>query len=139
MDISPTLVRRTILRSALYDLIVTAPFATPWTARWMVAALGAAHDALGLPGQRPALHGAIAVLFANLMGSVVVVWAVVRLRAPTPAHGTADVVARGLFAMWMAVALVCDASPLLAGFLIAEVAWAIVQARAVRAARYALA
>jgi hypothetical protein len=128
---------RLIRRSALYDLIVTAPFATPWTARWLFDALGALHDALGLPGPRPALTGAIAMLLANLMGSLVVLWSIVRLRAPTLDHGVNDTVARGLFSLWMAWALVNGASPLIAGFLVAEIGWGAVQARAVRAARYA--
>jgi hypothetical protein len=124
---------RTIRRSALYDLIVTAPFATPWTAGWLVSGLGALHDALGASGQRPVLVGAIAVLLANLMGSLVVIWSIVRLRAPTLAHGATDTIARGVFSLWLAYALVAGASTLLAGFLVAEVAWGVVQLRAVRA------
>ena len=93
---------RTIRRSALYDLIVTLPFATPWTARWLFAGLGALHEALGLPGPRPVLVDAIPVLFANLMGSLVVVWSITRLHAPTLSHGVADTAARGAFALWMA-------------------------------------
>ena len=126
---------RTIRRSALYDLIVTAPFATPWTARWMVDGLGALHDALGLPGQRPVVAGALPVLLANLMGSLVVLWSVVRLRAPTLDHGHHDTIARGVFSLWMAWALLTGATPLLAGFLAAELAWGVIQGRAVRYAR----
>jgi hypothetical protein len=130
---------RTIRRSALYDLIVTAPFATPWTARWLFTGLSALHAWLGLPGQPPVVSDPIAVLLANLMGSLVVVWALVRLRAPAIPHGAADTVARGAFSLWMAWALISGASPLIAGFLVAEVAWGIVQARAIRRARYAVA
>jgi hypothetical protein len=126
---------RTIRRSALYDLIVTAPFATPWTARWLVDALGALHDTLGLSGQRPVLVGAIAILLANLMGSLVVIWSLVRLRAPTLDHGATDSLARGVFSLWMAYAILAGGSPLLLGFLVAEVAWGVVQLRAVRAGR----
>jgi hypothetical protein len=128
---------RVIRRSALYDVIVTAPFATPWTARAIVSALGALHDALGLSGERPALVGAIAVLLANLMGSLVVLWSIVRLRAPSLAHGATDTIARAVFALWMAWALVAGASPLLAGFLVAEITWGVAQGLAVRRARYA--
>lgn len=126
--------RRTIWRSALYDLIVTAPFATPWTARWVVDGLGAAHDALGVSGEHPALVGAIGVLFANLMASLVVVWAILRLRAPSLAHGFTDTAARGLFSLWMIVAMLRGASPLLTAFLIPEVAWGVAQGVAVRRA-----
>jgi len=137
-SLAPTIAAtRTIRRSALYDLIVTAPFATPWTARWAVAGLGAVHDALGLPGPRPALADPIATLFASLLGSLVVVWSILRLRAPTLAHGATDTIARGAFALWLTWALAAGASPVLAGFLIAEVAWGIAQARAIRNSGYA--
>jgi hypothetical protein len=56
----------------------------------MVDGLGALHDALGLPGQRPMLVGAVAILLANLLSSRVVLWSIVRLRAPTLAHGATD-------------------------------------------------
>lgn len=128
---------QTIRRSALYDLIITGPFATPWTARWVISALGALHDRLGLPGERPALPGITAALLASLMGTVVVVWSLVRLRAPTLAHGTADALARAGFSLWMIWALAAGGSPVLGGFLVAEIAWGIAQARAVRVARYA--
>lgn len=57
--------------SAWYDLVVTAPFATPWTFQWLHAALCQAASIVGagaLPGFDPT-H----VLFANLLGSVVAV------------------------------------------------------------------
>jgi hypothetical protein len=92
---------------------------------------------LGLSGQRPVLDSAIAILLANLMGSLVVIWSVIRLRAPTLAHGATDSLARGVFSLWMVWALITGASPLIAGFLVPEIVWGIVQARAVRAARYA--
>jgi hypothetical protein len=129
--------RRTIRRSALYDLIITAPFATPWTTRLLLDGLAALHDALGLPGQRPVLAGALAVLCANLMGSLVVLWSIVRLRTPALDHGTTDSIARGLFALWMICALAGGASLILLGFLVPEIMWGVVQLRAVRAARYA--
>lgn len=125
---------RTIRRSALYDLIVTAPFATPWTVTLLVRVLGAAHDALGLPGERPALPGAIAVLMANLMGTLVVLWSLARLRHTTVEQGATDTIARIAFAAWMAWALAAGASAIVAAFLVAELAWAVVQGRAVRAA-----
>lgn len=136
---SNTAALRTIRRSALYDLIVTLPFATPWTARALFAGMSALHGWLGLPGPPPVVSDPIAVLLANLMGSLVVVWSIVRLRAPAIPHGVADTAARAAFSLWMAWALIAGASPIIAGFLIAEVGWGIVQARAIRRARYAVA
>lgn len=125
---------RVVWASALYDLVVTAPFATPWTAKWLVGAMGAIHDGLGLPGARPALDGPVAILMANLLGTLVVLWAVARLRGPTLAHGRMDTIARVAFVAWMAWALAAGASAVVAAFLVAEIAWGIAQGHAVRAA-----
>ncbi len=84
--------RRWVRASAAYDLIATAAFATPWTFLLV-------HQALGrftpLPPFEP-LH----VLFANMLGSIVVVWSVLRLRHPEPIYGLYDAVARLLFFSW---------------------------------------
>jgi hypothetical protein len=66
-------------------------------------------------------------LYANLMGSVVVIWALLRIVEPLPAHGLLDGVARTLFAMWQAYALAHGATRLLWLFLVVEVAFGIVQ------------
>ncbi|MGZ3416850.1 MAG: hypothetical protein ACXVEF_16505 [Polyangiales bacterium] len=121
---------RIVFASALYDLIVTAPFATPWTAQHSFGMLGRAHAALGLSGVVPSLSDPFALLFANLMGSIVVVWSVVRLLSPTPRLGAADTAGRALFSLWMAFALAHGASSILVGFLVLEIAWAIVQGAA---------
>jgi hypothetical protein len=57
------------------------------------------------------------------MGSVVVVWALLRLVRPLPAHGRYDAVARALFATWQAYALAHGATRLLWLFLVVEVAF----------------
>lgn len=66
-------------------------------------------------------------LYANLMGSVVIVWAALRTVRPLPVHGLFDGVARILFSAWMAYALAHGASRILWLFLTVEVAWGIVQ------------
>lgn len=118
---------RIVWWSALYDLLVTLPFASPWTAAWISSALGALHVRLGLSGAPPTLDTPTALLFTNLMGSVVVVWSVVRLLQPTAFHGLADSVARLLFSSWMLYALLHGASPIVALFLVAELAWGLAQ------------
>lgn len=120
-------VRRVVRASAAYDLLVTAGFALPVTASAVFAVLGRAHEALGLTGAVPA-PDPFTVLFANLTGSLVVVWSVFRLLRPTTAAGTADVAARAFFSLGMAAALAHGASPLVGGMLVLEVAWGIVQA-----------
>ncbi|MEV7117773.1 hypothetical protein [Kitasatospora griseola] len=116
---------RTIRASAWYDLVVTAPFATPWTFALAHRALSAAGRTLGageLPPPEPVL-----TLFANLLGSLVVVWALLRLLRPLPVHGRYDSAARLLFACWQAWALAHGATGLLWGFLAVELTFGAAQ------------
>jgi hypothetical protein len=113
--------------SAAYDLVVTIGFATPWTLAVLVAVVGIGHNWLGLPGIVPDLD-TWQVLFANLMGSVVVVWSLVRLHLRLAVLGRYDMAARWLFAAWQVNALLNGASWVLIVFLVAEVAFGILQA-----------
>lgn len=123
--------RRIVFWSALYDLLVTWPFATPWTARWLGTRLAELHQQLAFAGAPPGLDTPIALLFANLMGSLVVVWSVLRLLRPSAELGAADVAGRALFSAWMTFALLNGASPVLVPFLVLEVAWGLAQAAVV--------
>ncbi|MER6351501.1 hypothetical protein ABT186_06540 [Streptomyces sp. NPDC001634] len=116
---------RVVRASAWYDLAVTAGFATPWTYALVHGALSSCGNALGL-GALPELDP-WQVLFANLMGSVVVVWAVLRIVRPLPEHGLFDGIARTLFATWQAYALAHGVSRLLWLFFGAEVAFGVLQ------------
>jgi hypothetical protein len=122
--ISPARYRRLVQASAWYDLVVTIGFATPWTFAWVHAALAAA--AHGLPGAFPAFEPAH-VLLANLLGSIVTVWAVLRIRDPQPQFGRYDAAARFLFAAWQLVAVAHGASVIVLGFTVVEVAFGIAQ------------
>jgi hypothetical protein len=102
--------------SALYDLIVTAGFMTPWTASWIFKAFAALSDALGLNRAVPTLD-VTAMLFANLLGSLVVVWSLWRLVQP----------ARTLFVVWQLFAVAHGASFLILGFTCFEVGFAMAQ------------
>ncbi|MDN3578458.1 hypothetical protein QWZ03_16940 [Chitinimonas viridis] len=128
---TPAQYRRLVRASAAYDLVVTAAFATPWSFALLHAALTALATALALPGEFPAFS-AVPMLMANLLGSIVCVWSVLRLRDPQQQFGRYDAVARGLFALWQAYALLQGASWLVAGFLVVELAWGIAQALPVR-------
>ncbi|MGC0334023.1 hypothetical protein RKD23_007013 [Streptomyces sp. SAI-170] len=116
---------RLVRASAWYDLVVTAAFVTPWTYALVHTALSWTGETLGL-GALPAREP-MQVLYADLMGSVVIVWSVLRLRAPLPVHGLYDGVARALFSLWMAYALAAGASGVLWPFLVVEAAWGVVQ------------
>nr|WP_263263481.1 hypothetical protein [Pseudomonas sp. RIT-PI-S] len=117
---------RIVRASALYDLIATAAFLTPWTASLCLKGFAALSQALELARPVPALD-ATAMLFANLLGSLVVVWAVWRLRYPSRAVGHYDALARGLFATWQLVAVAHGASVLVLGFTLFEVGFGIAQ------------
>jgi len=123
--------RNVVRGSAWYDLIVTAAFATPWSFAVLHGALTALSQALDLPGELPPFAPAH-MLMANLLGSLVCVWAVLRIRDPQALYGRYDAVARFLFAAWQGYALVHGASSLLVVFLVFELAWGIAQALPVR-------
>jgi hypothetical protein len=117
--------------SAVYDLLVTWPFATPWTLTWLYAQLAATAQALQLPGVVHPLD-ATHVLFANLLGSVVVVWSLARLLAPSVLLGRLDGVARFLFAGWQVYAVAHGASAIVLGFTAFEVLFGVLQFAPVR-------
>ena len=116
---------RLVRASGAYDLIVTVGFATPWTFALVHAALNSLSDAFGTSGfPEPDL---MQVLYANLMGSVVVIWSLLRVVRPLRLHGLFDGFARILFSIWMAYALALGAPNLLWLFLAAEISWGVVQ------------
>ncbi|PKA69497.1 MULTISPECIES: hypothetical protein [Pseudomonas] len=119
--------RNVVRGSAWYDLIVTAAFATPWS----FAVVHGLLTALDVPGELPAFQP-VHMLMANLLGSVVCVWAVLRIRDPQRVYGRYDAVARFLFAVWQGYALLQGASSILIVFLVFELAWGIAQVLPVR-------
>jgi hypothetical protein len=130
---TPATFRKIVLGSAIYDMLVTAPFATPWSFAFAHTQLDSINQALGgaaLPAFTP-FH----VLFACLLGSVVLVWAALRISDPQERYGRFDGVARLLFSTWMAWALAATAAPLLWLFVLPELAWGVAQWLPVRAAR----
>jgi hypothetical protein len=111
--------------SACYDLLLTAPFATPWSFALAHDQLSALNRWLGgapLPAFTP-FH----MLFTCLMGSVVLVWSVLRLQSASLRLGRFDGVTRFLFALWMGWALAATGAPLLWLFVLPELAWGVAQ------------
>jgi hypothetical protein len=117
---------RIVRASGWYDLLVTWPFALPWTFAWLYAQLGAIAQDVALPGTVHPLD-ATHVLLANLLGSVVVVWSVARIAAPSLLLGRLDGVARFLFAAWQAYAVWQGASPVVLGFTLFELFFGVLQ------------
>jgi hypothetical protein len=116
---------RIVRASAWYDLLVTAPFFTPWSfalAHRQLSALNVALGGLALPP-----FGVFHTLFCCLMGSLVLVWSLLRLRQACVTLGRYDAAARLLFALWMGWALMASGAPVLWLFFIPECGWALVQ------------
>ena len=125
MPVSRSALLTIVRASAAYDLLLTAPFATPWTFALAHAQLSAVNRSLG--GQALPDFGPFHVLFACLMGSIVLVWSVLRLRAPSVMLGRYDGAGRFLFSTWMAWTLASTGAPLLWLFLVPEFCWGVAQ------------
>ncbi|GAT74217.1 hypothetical protein [Microbacterium hydrocarbonoxydans] len=115
------------LAGAVYDLVVTVGFATPFTAPVLLGATRWIHDALGLPGARLPEFDAAAVMFVSLFGTVVTMWAIARILRPAPVLIAIDTAGRAAFALWMTWALLNGQSTTVVVFLIGEVLWLVLQ------------
>lgn len=115
-----------IKASAWYDLIVTAAFATPWTFMFIYQGIQLLDSSLGLPGVTPDLT-VMEILFANLLGTIVTVWAVLRLRHPLLIYGKYDAFGRVFFSIWQLYAVFSGASVILLLFTFFEVLFGILQ------------
>jgi hypothetical protein len=125
LSLSAATYRKIVRASALYDVVVTAPFATPWSFAMLVGVLSSTNQQLGgnpLPPFTP-FH----TLIACLLGSVVLVWSALRLSDPQQRFGRFDGVARLLFSTWMGWALSVTGAPVLWLFVVPEFAWCVAQ------------
>ncbi|GJI94808.1 hypothetical protein RugamoR57_15260 [Duganella caerulea] len=123
--LSPSTFRKIVLGSAIYDLVVTAPFATPWSFAFARVQLDGINQHLGgaaLPAFEP-FH----ILFACLLGSVVLVWSLLRISDPQQRFGRFDGAARLLFSTWMIWTLAATGAPLLWLFIVPELAFGVAQ------------
>lgn len=125
-DFSEPAYLRIVRASAWYDLAATWPFALPWTFAWLYGQLAALAQALALPGVLHPLD-TTHLLLANLLGSVVVVWSVARIAAPSVLLGRLDGVARGLFAAWQVYAVAHGANAIVLGFTAFELLFGVLQ------------
>ncbi|NEX62176.1 hypothetical protein G3574_13885 [Noviherbaspirillum sp. 17J57-3] len=117
---------RVVRASAWYDLMVTIGFATPWTFAAILAGLETISSLFGITARFPVFEPAH-MLMANLLGSIVTVWAILRLRDTQVRYGRYDAAGRFLFATWQLYALLHGAHPIVWSFLVVEVAFGIAQ------------
>lgn len=123
--------RKIVRASAVYDLIVTAAFVTPWTfalVHWLVEYVD---TAFVLPGDVP-VPDMLTVLLANLLGSVVIVWSLVRVHLGTPVLGRYDALARFLFATWQIFAMGAGLTLAILPLTMMEIAFGVLQILPVR-------
>ena len=123
--------RRLVRASAVYDVLMTGAFATPWSLLLLREQLSTVNVRLGgapLPVFEP-FH----LLIGCLLGSVVLVWSVLRIVDPQPRFGRYDAVARYLFSLWMGWALLVTGEPVLWLFIVPELAWGVAQSLPLRA------
>lgn len=125
MPLSRPAYLRIVRASAWYDLVVTAPFFTPWSFAFARDQLSTLNGQLG--GAALPLFDPFHALFVCLLGAIVLVWSVLRLRAPSVTLGRYDGAARLLFSLWMLWALSVTGAPLLWLFVAPELVWGVAQ------------
>jgi len=118
---------KVIKYSALYDIIITFPFALPVVAALHIALLRGLHETFSFSGTI-ADFTPTHLFFVNLMGSVVVVWSALRIYKPKVIYGLFDFYARALFSSWMCFYLFFyDLSSIIWLLLIPEISWGVIQ------------
>ena len=119
---------------AIYDLITTVGFATPWTATLVLGLLADTHNKFGLSGDAMPTFDTSHLLFVTLFGVIVSLWSVVRILSPVPLLIAADTVGRAAFSTFFIWSLLNGHSAVVVAFLIPEVSWLVAQALGVRKA-----
>ncbi len=129
--LTPFKFRKIYRASAWYDLTATAIFATPWTFLLLIDGIIWLAETTGLPGKmiEPDIFH---IFFANLLGSVVIIWSLVRLKLDLTILARYDAVARFLFSAWMIYALLNGASYFILLMLVPEIIWGILQSLPVK-------
>jgi hypothetical protein len=119
--------KKIIRASAIYDVLMTFGFAFPILVVMNINTISSIHTQFSFSGSIPEflpLH----LFFVNLMGSLVLVWSVLRIAKPEPVFGLFDSIARFLFSFNMFFyLLVYDVTGLLWLFFIPEFIWGLVQ------------
>jgi hypothetical protein len=122
----------TLRRVALFDTLVTLPFALPIVAQRVVYALFDLDEALGLGTPLPRLDS-LHLLFINLMGILAVLWNVARVRSRGTDLAQMDVWGRCAVALWIVgYVLFSRVTPVLLLFVVTELGGAWIERKALR-------
>lgn len=118
---------RIVRASAWYDLVTAIGFVTPWTFALFLAGMDGLSAMLGLPERVPPF-GPAPMLMVNLLGSLILVWAILRLCDTQVKYGRYNAAARLLYATWQVYALAHGAHPLIWVFVVFEVLFGVAEA-----------
>lgn len=119
--------RKIVRASAVYDILVTFPFALPGLAVWNLAQIKTLHTSFAFSGSLPDF-APFHLFFVNLMGSLVMVWSILRVYMPEPIFGLYDSFARVLFSSWMLYYLLLhNVTGVLWLFIVPEISWGVIQ------------
>jgi len=118
---------RAVKTSAIYDLVTCLPLALPGVAGIYLNILDTLNSAVGLGGTVGELSP-LAMMFINFLGSLISIWAVLRLINPSWANGLTDVVVRTFFSIAMLNAIFNGVPGLVAVLWACELVLLLVQA-----------
>jgi len=127
----PAISRRIIFFGAAYDVLVTAAFATPWTAVPLLRFLSNLHAQLGLAGIALPTVDPVSMIFINFSGTLVLMWGGLRLFRPTLLNGAIDSAGRLAVALWIFLAVQAGATTISLSLLLGELVWFTLQAGAI--------
>lgn len=129
----PRAINHAVLRRvALFDLLVTLPFALPIVAQRVVYALFDLDEWLGLGTVMPRLDS-LHLLFINLMGILAVLWNLARVRSRGTELAQMDVWGRCAVALWIVgYVLFSRVTPVLLLFVVTELGGAWIERKALR-------
>lgn len=113
--------------SAWYDLVATAGFMTPWSFALVFSWLQQLSKTLGSSDSLPTFN-TTHILMVNMLGCIVVIWSLLRLRHTSPLLGKYDCVSRFMFAACQIYALKHGGPPVIGIFLFFELLFGILQA-----------
>jgi hypothetical protein len=125
--VNTTTYRKVVRASAIYDILTTFPFALPGLAAWNIAQIKTLHTSFAFSGTIPDF-APFHLFFVNLMGSLVMVWSILRVYKPEPIFGLYDSFARVLFSSWMLYyLLIHNITGVVWLFFVPEISWGAIQ------------
>lgn len=119
--------RRIVRFGGLYDFLATFAFALPGLVGIHLETLEKVQGWLGLAGRFPEFDP-FQLFFLNLFGSIVIIWAALRIAKPEPLFGLADGIARVMFSSLMLYYLVVWGIPQIVWlFVVPEILFGVAQ------------